>query len=188
MFSKQLMIFLYTRFYTWVLNILFWMILPQDRANNAYFPEDEELKGWIRDLSENGTITVETAKVRLNKLCELLSLSPKELLQLAKNDLKKFKDSLIKAISKLEDEEKSDEEKSPEYIVEMFKAVRIWLGCSDIKLNTRAFFEIYEDEIGRLRIVLKKLKEEKLESENKVVTEKELEEYVINDLGVNYLE
>ncbi len=159
------------------------MILPQDRGDNAYFLEDEELKRWIRDLSENGTITVETAKGRLDKLCELLSLSPKELLQLAKNDLIKFKNSLQKAISKLE-----DEEESPEFIVEMFKTVRIWLCCSNINLNTRTLFEIYEDEIGRLRIILKKLKEEKLESENRVVTEKELEEYVINDLGINYLE
>ena len=158
------------------------MILPQDRGNNTYFPEDEELKCWIRDLSENGTITVETAKGRLCKLCELLTLSPKELLQLARNDLKKFKDSLIEIILKLE-----AEEKSPEYIVEMLKAVRIWLSYSDIKLSAQALFELYEDEIGRLRIILRKFKEEKLESENRVVTEKELEEYVINDLGINYL-
>jgi len=56
--------------------------------------EDAYVKRWLGNLARGSLVTAEFAQRRLGRLCEILGLSPKELIAEAKRDLASFQDVL----------------------------------------------------------------------------------------------
>jgi hypothetical protein len=94
--------------------------------------EDEHIGRWAKNLARGSPITSEVALRRLGRLCELLSLSPKEIVAKARRDLAGFQDSLEDLVAQLE-----SEHKSPGYILGILKAVKSWLRYNDVTLTRK---------------------------------------------------
>lgn len=149
--------------------------MPQDPEQNADSLEDEDLHRWISDQPKESSIYTKIAQKSLGIVGELLSTSSKELLRSAMEELKGYLDSLERLVLKLE------AEKSSGFILKVLKIFGTWLSYAHTLLG------IYENEVKNLRITLEKLKEEKLERKTGITSEKELEDYIINELGINVL-
>jgi len=54
----------------------------------AALEADADVKRWLANLARGGPITAEVAKRRLGKACELLSLTPQDMLEKASKNLK----------------------------------------------------------------------------------------------------
>ena len=104
------------------------------RGENKYSAllEDAHVGRWAKNLARGSPITSEVAVRRLGKLCELLGLSPKEIVVRARKDLAGFQDSLEDLVAQLE-----SEHKSPGYILGILKAVKSWLRYNDVTLTRK---------------------------------------------------
>jgi len=96
------------------------------------FLRDEQVKRWHANLSRGSPLTAEVALRRLNRLCELLDVAPKEIVEKARNDLRGFEDSLEDMVARLE-----AERKAPGYIADLTKTMKSWLRYNDITLARR---------------------------------------------------
>jgi hypothetical protein len=94
--------------------------------------EDAHVGRWAKNLARGSPITSEVALRRLGRLCELLGLSPKELVAKARKDLAGFQDSLEDLVAQLE-----SDHKSPGYILGILKAVKSWLRYNDVTLTRK---------------------------------------------------
>ena len=77
-------------------------------------------------------MTAEVALRRLGRLCEVLGLSPKQMVAKAGRDLAGFQDALEDVVARLE-----SEGKSPGYILGLLKAVKSWLRYNDVTLTRK---------------------------------------------------
>lgn len=96
------------------------------------FLGDPTLKRWFKNLERGSPITAEVALRRLGKACELLATDPKEMIDVAGEDLKRFQDSLEDLVAKLD-----SERKAPGYIQGILKAVKSWLRYNGVTLTRR---------------------------------------------------
>ncbi len=94
--------------------------------------KDEDVARWLRNIERGSPITAEVAMRRLGRACEMLKLSPKQMVAKANENLKTFQDDLEDLVFKLE-----KEEKSPQYIAGILKHVRLWLRYNDITLTRK---------------------------------------------------
>lgn len=94
--------------------------------------KDEDVARWLRNIERGSPITAEVALRRLGKVCEMLQLTPKQMVARANENLKSFQDSLEDLIFQLE-----KEKKSPQYIAGILKHVRLWLRYNDITLTRK---------------------------------------------------
>jgi hypothetical protein len=94
-----------------------------------------ELKGnpvlvrWLANLGRGSPLTAEVAVRRLGKTCELLGVSPEELLDKARRDLPGLQDSLEDMVAELE-----KERMSPGYIEGLLKVVKSLLRYHGVVL------------------------------------------------------
>ena len=91
---------------------------------------DPDVKRWIQGTERGSPITAEVALRRLGRATELLKLSPKEIIEAARGDLKAFTDKLDDVITNLE-----AEGLAPGYIEGILKALKSWLRYNDVKLT-----------------------------------------------------
>jgi len=70
-----------------------------------------DVRRWLDNIERGSPLTAEVALRRLGRACELLQLTPKEMVTRAREDLKTFQDSLEDLVSRLE-----EEKKAPQYI------------------------------------------------------------------------
>jgi len=96
------------------------------------FEKNEDLQRWLRNIRRGSPVHADIVRRQLGKICEMLSTTPQGMVESAKNDLKRFQDSLEDLVTRLE-----AEKKSPGYIVGLLKAVRSWLRYNDIVLTRR---------------------------------------------------
>ncbi len=94
--------------------------------------EDVHVGRWAKNLARGSLMTSEVALRRLGRLCELLGLSPEEIIAEARRDLAGFQDSLEDLVARLE-----SEHKSPGYIQGILKAVKSWLRYNDVTLTRK---------------------------------------------------
>ncbi|MDL5503131.1 MAG: hypothetical protein QSU88_07940, partial [Candidatus Methanoperedens sp.] len=94
--------------------------------------EDEDVARWLRNIERGSPITADVAIRRLGRACELLKLSPKQMVEKANKNLKSFQDSLEDLVFQLE-----KEKKSPQYITGIIKHVRQWLRYNDIIITRK---------------------------------------------------
>jgi hypothetical protein len=94
--------------------------------------KDEDIARWLRNIERGSPITAEVALRRLGRACEMLQLTPKQMIARADENLKSFQDSLEDLIFRLE-----KEKKSPQYIAGILKHVRLWLRYNDITLTRK---------------------------------------------------
>jgi hypothetical protein len=94
--------------------------------------EDEHVRRWHRNVARGSPITAEVALRRLSRLSELLKMSPKGMVESARNDLAKFQDMLEDMVAELE-----DEGRAPGYIEDLMKTIKSWLRYHDITLTRR---------------------------------------------------
>ncbi len=92
--------------------------------------EDPDVKRWYQGTERGSPITAEVGLRRLGKATELLELSPKEIIEAARADLKAFTDKLDDVITNLE-----AEGLAPGYIEGIMKALKSWLRYNDVKLT-----------------------------------------------------
>jgi hypothetical protein len=105
--------------------------LPSRQSDKyAALEADADVRRWLANLARGSPITAEVAKRRLGKACELLSLSPQDMLEKAAKNLKGLQDSLEELVARLE-----GDGKAPSYIIGILKAVRGWLRYNDITLT-----------------------------------------------------
>jgi hypothetical protein len=105
--------------------------LPAERPDKyAALEADADVKRWLANLARGSPITAEVAKRRLGKACELLSLTPQDMLEKAAKNLKGLQDSLEDVVARLE-----GDGKAPSYIIGILKAVRSWLRYNDVTLT-----------------------------------------------------
>jgi hypothetical protein len=102
------------------------------RAKYSHYLNDKHLKRWFDNLARGSPITAEVALRRLGKLCDLLSLSPNEIVDSARRELASFQDSLEDAVAKLE-----AEKMSPGYVLGILKAGKSWLRYNDLTLTRK---------------------------------------------------
>ena len=104
------------------------------RAENKYLAllEDAHVGRWAKNLARGSPITSEVAVRRLGRFCELLALSPKEIVAKARTDLAGFQDSLEDLVGQLE-----SDHKAPGYILGILKAVKSWLRYNDVILTRK---------------------------------------------------
>lgn len=93
----------------------------------AALESDIGVKRWLANLARGSPVTAEVAKRRLGKACELLSLTPRGVVEKGERDLKGLQDSLEDFVDSLE-----KENKAPGYILGLLKAVKSWLRYNDI--------------------------------------------------------
>ena len=91
-----------------------------------------DIRRWLDNIERGSPLTAEVALRRLGRACELLQLTPKEMVTRANEDLKTFQDSLEDLVSRLE-----GENKAPQYIAGILKNVRSWLRYNDITLTRK---------------------------------------------------
>ena len=91
-----------------------------------------DVRRWLDNIERGSPLTAEVALRRLGRACELLKLTPKEVVTRAREDLKTFQDSLEDLVSRLE-----QENKAPQYIAGILKNVRSWLRYNDITLTRK---------------------------------------------------
>jgi hypothetical protein len=107
--------------------------LPDRRVGKyAALETDVDVKRWLANLARGSPVTAEVAKRRLGKACELLSVTPNEMVEAGRRDLKSLQDSLEDLVDKLE-----KERKAPGYILGILKAVKNWLRYNDITVTRR---------------------------------------------------
>jgi hypothetical protein len=101
---------------------------------NKYAPllRDPDVSRWHRNVARGSPLTAEVALKRLSRVCELLSMSPRDMVDRAQSNLKDFQDVLEDMVARLE-----DEKKSPGYIQGILKTVKSWLRYNDITLTRR---------------------------------------------------
>ena len=95
------------------------MVQKMVSGKYSVFKESSDLKRWLTNLSRGSPVTAEVYMRRVGRVCELLSTSPKGLLDKSESDLKGFQDSLEDLVTMLE-----SEKKSPGYIRGLLKSVR----------------------------------------------------------------
>lgn len=93
---------------------------------------DEGVARWLRNIERGSPITAEVALRRLGRACEMLQLTPKQMVAKANENLKLFQDMLEDFFFQLE-----KEKKSPQYIAGILKHVRLWLRYNDITLTRK---------------------------------------------------
>jgi len=93
---------------------------------------DADVKRWLANLARGSPLTAEVAKRRLGKACELLSLTPRDMVKKARENLKGLQDSLEDLVAKLE-----NDKKAPGYILGILKTAKSWLRYNDITLTRR---------------------------------------------------
>jgi len=106
--------------------------MPEKGSKFTALLKDQDVARWNRSLTRGSPLTANIALRRLGKACELLSATPKSLVESAKRDMKSFQDSLEDFVSKLE-----EERKAPGYIQGLVKAVKSWLRYNDVTLTRR---------------------------------------------------
>jgi hypothetical protein len=102
--------------------------------------EDADVRRWLLNIERGSPLTAEVSLRRLGKACELLKLTPKDMVSHAKQNLKAFQDSLEDLVSQLE-----KEKKAPQYIAGLLKNVRSWLRYNDILLTRKIKISNYSD-------------------------------------------
>jgi len=98
----------------------------------AALEANAEAKRWLANLARGSPLTAEVAKRRLGRACELLSLTPGDMVEKARQNLKDLQDSLEDLVAKLE-----SEKKAPGYILGILKTVKSWLRYNDVILTRR---------------------------------------------------
>ena len=93
---------------------------------------DEDVARWLRNIERGSPITAEVAMRRLGRACELLQLTPKQMVAQANENLKLFQDNLEDLVFGME-----KEKKSPQYTAGILKHVRLWLAYNEIKLTRK---------------------------------------------------
>jgi hypothetical protein len=105
--------------------------LPGDQPDKyATLEADADVRRWLANLARGSPITAEVAKRRLGKACELLSLTPQDMLEKAAKNLKGLQDSLEDLVARLE-----GDGRAPSYIIGILKAIRGWLRYNDVTLT-----------------------------------------------------
>jgi len=94
--------------------------------------KDPDVLHWLRNLERGSAVTADASLRRLGKSCELLGLTPKQMIVEAQTDPKRFQDSLEDMVFALE-----RENKSPGYVANLVKIVRQWLRYNNILVTRR---------------------------------------------------
>ncbi|MEM4311081.1 MAG: hypothetical protein QXX95_01665 [Nitrososphaerales archaeon] len=106
--------------------------MPKRGSKYNELLNDPQVKRWFMNVARGSPITAEVALRRLSRLCELLNMSPKTMVESAKNDLAGFQDKLEDMVAALE-----ANGKAPGYIADLMKTAKSWLRYNDITLTRR---------------------------------------------------
>lgn len=93
---------------------------------------DEGVKRWLANLARGSPITAEVALRRLGKACELLGMTPLEILSKARRDPMKLQDAFEDFVNGLE-----SRGKAPGYVDGFLKTIKSWLRYNDVVLGRR---------------------------------------------------
>lgn len=94
--------------------------------------QDDGVRRWIKNIERGSMITAEVSLRRLGKACELLDVTPKEMVTKAKKNLKQLQNDLEDLVASLE-----EGGKAPQYITGIMKVIKSWLSYNEIRLTRR---------------------------------------------------
>jgi hypothetical protein len=101
-------------------------------SKHAWLLKDDAVVRWNRNIERGSKLTAEVSLRRLGKACELLDMTPKEMVSKAKKKMKLFQDSLEDLVARLE-----SDAKAPQYIIGIMKVIKSWLSYNDITLTRK---------------------------------------------------
>jgi hypothetical protein len=102
------------------------------QSKYASLLEDPQVKRWYLNVSRGSRVTADVILRRLGKLCELLNMTPKEIVEKARSNLSNFQDMIEDMVASLE-----ASGKSPGYVNDFIKTIRSWLRYNDIVLTRK---------------------------------------------------
>ena len=94
--------------------------------------DDPDVDRWVKNIERGSRLTAEVSYRRLGRACELLGMSPKEMVKNAKEDQRGFEDRLEDLVASLE-----TQGRAPGYVTGILKNVRSWLRRNNITLTRR---------------------------------------------------
>ncbi len=101
-------------------------------SKHAWLLKDDGVKRWYRNMERGSIITAEVSLRRLGKACELIDMTPKEMISQAKKNMKQFQNDLEDLVSKLE-----NDGKAPQYVTGIMKVVKSLLSYNDITVTRK---------------------------------------------------
>jgi len=106
--------------------------MQEKESKYSTYLKDAHIKRWFTNLARGSPISAEGSLRRLSRLCELLDLTPQQMIKKARKDLAGFQDNVEDLVSSLE-----AQDKSPGYIGDLIKTLRSWLRYNDVTLTRR---------------------------------------------------
>lgn len=94
--------------------------------------EDPEIDRWYRNIFRGSAASAYVSLRVLHRLCKLLNLSPRGMVEKARSDLSGFQGMLEDMVARLE-----DEGKAPKYISKYLDVTKNWLRYNDVILTRK---------------------------------------------------
>ncbi len=92
--------------------------------------ENEDVKRWYENIKAGSNITADVYLRTLGLYCELNNIDPEEIINLAKNNPKEFKNKFMDFLRSLENQGKAGS-----YIARFKRVIRSWLKFNDVDLK-----------------------------------------------------
>ena len=96
------------------------------------YMENPDVERWYKNLARGSVTTAKVYFRRVGLFCEQNNLSPKQLVQLGRENRKQLEDLVQDHVTKME-----LENKAPGYIAGIMKSIRSWLLHNEIELKRR---------------------------------------------------
>ncbi|MGB9002853.1 MAG: site-specific integrase [Nitrosotalea sp.] len=94
--------------------------------------EDEDVRRWYENLSRGSKLTADVRLRRVRLFCKQRNMSPKDLVNIGRDDVRKLEDLLHDCVSEME-----SKQYAPGYIDNTIKAVKSWLSYNYIELKRK---------------------------------------------------
>ena len=102
------------------------------RSKKTRMLTNREIKRWYDNLARGSPITADVRLRRLDKFCEMHSMTPMQLADLGMRDVRTVTNLLEDHITMME-----ERQYAPGYIEDHVKAIKSWLGHFDIQITRR---------------------------------------------------
>jgi hypothetical protein len=103
--------------------------LPRKVRWKHLIEENDDFRRWFENLARGSQVTANINARTLYRFSEIIGMTPAEMIQFSKENLRDFEDLLFDFVTDLE-----KEGKAPSYILGYLKTVKSWLKFNGVKL------------------------------------------------------
>ncbi len=106
--------------------------IPGSMSQKLKLLEDDDVRRWYENLKRGSKLTAEVRLRRVGLFCRQHGMSPKDLANIGKEDVRKLEDFLHDCVTEME-----SENYAPGYIDNTIKAVKSWLAHNYVELKRK---------------------------------------------------